>query len=193
MTTTIAQRLYGDRSKNQQDEILHILEAVNTNDSNTRKQCQLLVEKLSSWLENGGEIIIYGDASNQRRTETANVNDTNWTIVKEYFPNAEYKVPTVNPNIKERCNWVNAKIKNYAGDVGIFFNNTMCQAMIRDMEQVIWAPDGKTKDGKTNKMLTHNSDNLDYLVAKEFPMKYSNPVQSIEPPKIKENKNKIFS
>lgn len=63
--------------------VLNILEAVNTADCNTRRQCEILQEKLKGW---EGQIIIYGDASNQRRTESADVNITNWIIVKMYFP-----------------------------------------------------------------------------------------------------------
>jgi len=166
MTTSICQIIPGDPSRGEQDLILNILESVNTPDCNTRMQCEILREKLSSW---SGELFIYGDASNQRRTESADVNDTNWTIIETYFPNATFKVPDFNPNIKERTSWVNAKLFSMQNKIGLYVNDIGCEKMINDLEQVIWGKDGKTKD-KKNPQLNHNSDNLDYLIAEEFPL-----------------------
>lgn len=194
MTTSIAQIVPGNPLNNEQEKVLNVLEAINTPDANTRKQCEILLSRLSSW---SGEIVIYGDGSNQRRTETADVNDTNWTIVEEYFPKSDrisYKVPKQNPNIKERTNWVNSKIKNFAGEIGLYVNKKYAEPMIIDLERVIWAKDGKTKD-KDNKLLNHNSDNLDYIIAQEFPMKNLIATQVVEKPTITKinKKNKIFS
>lgn len=192
MTTSIAQIVPG-KNNNEQDKVLNIIQAINTPDANTRKQCEILVSKLQSW---NGEIIIYGDATNTRRTESANVNDTNWTIVKEYFPPSDkisYKVPEANPNIKERTGWVNSKIKNFGGQVGLYVNKDFAGPVIMDFEQVIWAKDGKTKD-KSNTMLNHNSDNIDYIVAQEFPMRNIIPSQVVNSPKkIIKQSNKLFS
>lgn len=165
MTTGIFQIVPGTNS-NEQRFILNVLETVNSKDSNTRDQCEFLRKKLQGW---NNQIIIYGDATNIRRTETADVNDTNWTIVRNYFPNAIYKVPDFNPNIKERVSWVNAKFMNFDNKIGIYINNENCEELITDLEQGIWAKDGKSKD-KKNPMLNHNTDNFDYIIAEEFPL-----------------------
>lgn len=166
MTTTLAQITLGNPAKNEQTKVLNILEALNSEDCNARTQCEKLRNKLQSWKN---KIIIYGDASNQRRTETANINDTNWTIVKKYFPDAEYRVPSVNPNIKERVEYVNAKLNSFDNRIGLYVNSKNCEKMIMDLEQVNWNKTGTGKD-KSNPELNHNSDNLDYLVNIEFPL-----------------------
>lgn len=165
MTTGIYQIVRG-RNKYEQELILNLIQAVNTEDCNTNMQCEILAQMLRNW---NGDLIIYGDASNPRRTETANVNDTNWTIVKQYFPNAEYKVPNSNPNIKERVSWTNSKIYNYDKKIGMYINTAGCEAMIKDLENVKWHKNGKEKD-KSNPSLNHNSDHLDYIIAEEFPL-----------------------
>lgn len=164
MTTSICQIVPGNRLLGQQERVLNIIETINTADCNTKKQCRILREKLAGWQ---GEIIIYGDATNQRRTESADVNTTNWVIVKEYFPNALYKVPAINPVVMERVGWVNAKLINFNGEIGIVINDTGCEGIIRDLEQGTWAKDGRRKE-KSNLDLNHNSDNIDYIVSEEF-------------------------
>jgi hypothetical protein len=166
MSTSICQIVSGNVRRLEQEKMLNILEVFNTPESNTKTQCEELQKKLKDWKN---RIIIYGDASNQRRTETADVNDTNWTIVKQYFPNAEYKVPSFNPNVMERISWVNSKFENFDRQVGIQINDVGCEGMITDMNQVVWAKNGKEKD-KSNKLLTHNSDTLDYIISEEFPL-----------------------
>lgn len=165
--TLIGQIVPGYKSLNEQDKVINILEAVNTEDCTTRKQCEILKGKLEHWK---GRIIIYGDATNPRRTETAKINETNWTIIRNYFPDAEYRVPNFNPPVQERVKWVNAKFVNFINQVGIYFNTNWCTPLETDMEQGVWAPDGKRKD-KKSKYLNHNSDTLDYIVSWEFPLK----------------------
>jgi phage terminase large subunit-like protein len=185
MTTTISQIVPGN-GLTEQSKVLNILEAVNTSDCNTRKQCEKLQSKLNNWK---GKIIIYGDASNPRRTETADVNDTNWTIIREYFPDAEYRVPKFNPNVKERIAWCNAKIFNFDNKIGVYVNNVGCKPMIVDLEQCVWAKNGKEKD-KANPALNHNSDNFDYIIAEEFKLNDFEPVLSAD---VEEQVNDIRS
>lgn len=170
MTTSICQIVPGNPLLKEQKLVLNIIETVNTVDCNTRRQCEILQEKLRAW---EGQIIIYGDASNQRRTESADVNETNWIIVKKYFPESAkyvYKVPSVNPNIKERIGWVNAKLTNFKNEIGMYVNETGCEPMIRDLEQGTWDITGNKKLKDSAGLLGHNSDNLDYLIAEEFPL-----------------------
>ncbi len=170
MTTSICQIVPGSTLFREQKLVLNILEAVNTADCNTRRQCEILQEKLKGW---EGQIIIYGDASNQRRTESADVNETNWIIVKMYFPESGriiYKVPSVNPNIKERIGWVNAKMNNFNNEIGLYVNDEGCEPVIRDLEQGTWDITGTKKLKDAAGILNHNSDNIDYLIAEEFPL-----------------------
>jgi len=200
--TTIISQIVNKENENEQDKVLNVLEVLSTPDANTRLQCQLLQKKLNKWK---GKIIIYGDATNTRRTETADVNDTNWTIIKEYFPPSdliEYKVPNINPNIKERISWTNAKILNFENKTGLYINQSNCKSLIIDLEQGIWHKNGKEKD-KSNPMLNHSSDALDYIIAEEFKLNdfepayeydidnkiYELPTQYMG---LKNNKSKIF-
>lgn len=156
MTTSICQ-IPNDR--------LHVLETVNTN-SDLHEHCKRLNEKLKSYNYNG-EIIIYGDATKVHSIES---NATNWQIVKQHFPRATYKVPSSNPAILDRVNSVCSMIKNTNGLIKMFVS-PKCTPLIEDFNLICWK-EGKRDIDKSNIKLTHNSDNIGYLVWQEFPLRH---------------------
>lgn len=166
MTTSICQITNGNREAGEQERILNVLKIINTPNSNTPEQCGLIKKYLNS-ISYTGQILLYGDAKGNDRN-TANRN-TNWEIIKMEFPSAISKVPVKNPAVIDRVNCLNAKLNNSVGEYGVFINNENCNQLIRDFEEVSWK--GNDIDKKKDDSLTHNSDNLGYLVQTEFPIR----------------------
>lgn len=157
MTTSISQ-IIADK--------LFVYEAVNNN-LDLHSHCQILKDKLKNYDYNN-EIIIYGDATKVHSIES---NATNWQIVKQYFPNAIYKVPTQNPAIIDRINSVCSMIKSNNGIIRMFVNNNNCTGLIDDFNQLVWKATRREVDA-TDKKRTHNSDNIGYLIWQEFPLRH---------------------
>lgn len=186
MTTLICQIVPGNPKLRQQEKLIKIIRCISTPDSVTLDQCNI-IKGLLAGCKN--QIIIYGDASNPRRTEASATNVTNWYWVKKVFPKATYKVPTVNDVIVERTAWVNSKLYNLDNEIGILLNSKHCDVIETDLEQVSW--DGKhlKKDSK-NKLLNHASDTLDYLIAREFKLKPFSEAITSKQKLVPENLNK---
>jgi hypothetical protein len=141
------------------------------------KRARLLTQRLS-YLQTPLRVELYGDAAgNQRRTAgTA----TDWQIVKDFFKmwvgtyQPSYRVPSVNPLVRDRVNCVNSRLRNQLGEARVFID-PRCRELIKDLEQVTWAVDAKgtttSEIDKTDGMRTHTSDALGYFIAQVFPMK----------------------
>lgn len=165
MTTSICQ-IVNIPSPKTQDKYINVFKTINTRNSNTEKQCLQIKDFLRD--KNNG-LIIYGDATNQKRTES---NYTNWQIVRSHFPLATYKVPSSNPPVMDRINAVNSKLINSLGQIGIFINDNGCEPLISDFEKIVWREGKNEVDTTTDRDLTHNSDNIGYLVWQEFPLRH---------------------
>jgi len=163
MTTSISQIQPGNNPK-YQNEVVRVFKAINISDSNTDKQCTEVKKEIRDLKYS--RMIIYGDATNPRSTTS---NKTNWEIIKSHFPNAEYKIPSSNPAITDRINSVNSKFINFLQQIGIEINSEGCDKLENDFERMVWK-EGKNEIDKSDKSLTHNSDNLGYLVWQEFPL-----------------------
>ena len=167
MTTSICQ-IVDSFDFRCQPKVVHVLKSLNTRNSNTDKQCLAVKDYLKNY---DNELIIYGDATNQKRTES---NYTNWQIVKQHFPPSEkiqYKVPSSNPAIIDRVNSVNSKLLNSKNQIGILLDSENCNELVNDFEKIVWK-EGKNEIDTKDKDLTHNSDNIGYIIWQEFPLRH---------------------
>lgn len=162
MTTSICRLRVGH--KGEQKQVVEVIKVINTKNGNTDNQCRVIKDYLRE-IGHSGKLSITGDASNPRSTSS---NMTDWDIIKLNFPDAEYKLRNSNPAIQDRVNAVNSKFMNSRGEIGIVIDEHATE-MIQDLEQVSWQEGSRTID-KTNKLLTHNSDNLGYLIYNLFPI-----------------------
>lgn len=169
MTTSIGQEFtreycqvkYGGAFQN---EVIAIWKSLNVRNSHTGKQCEEIKTILKGY---DNPLIIYGDASNPRST-TSNI--TNWQIIKQHFPSAEYRVRGVNPHVMDRFNAVNSKLLNSKKEIGVIINNEGCNELVTDLEQVQWK-EGKNEVDKSNADRTHNTDNLGYWIERDFSLR----------------------
>jgi hypothetical protein len=160
------------------DEV-HILDELALPDSNTEAACQAFCERIGPWRYGSPypiQIFIYGDATGSGRRSAA--SRTDWQIVENFF--AHYhciftrRVPSANPPIKDRINWVNGMLRNQAGDRRLAID-PRCKQLILDLGRVHWQADGSgnmlTNIDKSDPMRSHTSDALGYMIAYEFGMR----------------------
>jgi len=128
--------------------------------ANTELLCQMLKNK---FVNHKGGFVFYGDiAGNARRPESSK---TNWSIIKENFPNAEIYYQNIK-NIKDRIDSTNARLKNSKDEIKYFITKN-CKRLTKDFRQVTWEMLlNKNKAGK----LTHASDGVSYKLFWKYPL-----------------------
>lgn len=113
-------------------------------------------------------VIVYGDASGYQQQTTG---ATDYEIVKECFQihsniPVQYRAPRSNPSIRDRVNLTNAKLRSANGEISLMVDRR-CKELVKDFEQVSYKPDTNMIDKDRDKMRTHLSDALGYLLWQE--------------------------
>ena len=116
-----------------------------------------------------GEVHFYGDASGGH-SQTVSEYQIAKDILGRRFKN-RLNIPdiTSNPLVIERVNAVNFLLRPTIGPPRLYID-PKCKRMVQDMRKVV--PDKKGKEGaidKSDKLLTHISDALGYLLRWLFP------------------------
>ncbi len=165
--------LIGQRDGNRVD----VLEEIVLRDSHTGAACEEFARRMMRYRRPLGvmpQIQIYGDVSgNGRRTPATR---TDWQIVRDFLNTAGYGVTwhvgSVNPEVRDRINCVNALLCNQAGERRLTVSEA-CPGLVQDLERVRWSAAGGTTGGidKSDPMRSHLSDALGYMVSKEFAMR----------------------
>jgi Terminase large subunit, T4likevirus-type, N-terminal len=161
---------------------VHVLDEIALRDSSTYDVCKQFASRTREWVEsfNHGAVpvYVYGDATGDSRKSAA--SRTDWQIVRDFFAGngqeykATFRVPSRNPEVKDRINCVNAIISNAGGQRRLAVS-PKCKQLIRDLEQVSWKTDANGNSigdlDRSDGMRTHLSDALGYLIAWDFPMR----------------------
>jgi hypothetical protein len=133
--------------------------------STTKAACE---EFLRRYPKHGAGVWIYGDAAgNQQQTTGA----TDYDMIREHFEaqsgiKVDYRVPRANPSVRERINLTNRQLKSAAGTIGLLMD-PQCKELIKDMEQVCFKADSNQIDKDRDRMRTHLSDALGYVLWQE--------------------------
>jgi hypothetical protein len=111
------------------------------------------------------EVVVYGDASGAAQ-QTTGMSD--YEVIKEYFRvhaemHARYEVPRANPSVRERINLMNSRLRSAAGVVSLVVDEK-CKELIRDLEEVSYKEDSGQIDKDRDRLRTHLSDALGYLL-----------------------------
>jgi hypothetical protein len=96
---------------------------------------------------------------------------SDYAMVKQYFEvhsalDVEYRIPKSNPSVRERINMTNTKLRSARGDIGLLIDRK-CKELIQDFEQVCYKGDTGQIDKDKDRMRTHVSDALGYLIWQE--------------------------
>ena len=133
--------------------------------STTKAACE---EFLRRYPKHGAGVWIYGDAAgNQQQTTGA----TDYDMIREHFEaqsgiKVDYRVPRANPSVRERINLTNRQLKSAAGTIGLLMD-PQCKELIKDLEQVCFKADSNQIDKDRDRMRTHLSDALGYVLWQE--------------------------
>jgi len=125
-------------------------------------------EFLKRYPRHDAGIIVYGDASGYQQQTTGT---TDYEMVREYFQThsttpVQYRAPRSNPSIRERINLTNAKLRSAGGDITLLVDRK-CKELIKDFEQVTYKPESTIVDKDRDRLRTHLSDALGYLLWQE--------------------------
>jgi terminase large subunit-like protein len=131
----------------------------------TQQACEEFLKRFPS---HQAGIIVYGDASGYH-SQTTGASD--YEMVREHFLThtnspIQYRAPRANPGVRDRINLVNSKLRSASGDIGILVD-PKCKELIKDFEQVSFKEDSNQIDKDRDRLRTHLSDALGYLVWQE--------------------------
>jgi hypothetical protein len=113
-------------------------------------------------------VVVYGDATGNRM-QTTGYSD--YSMMQHYFrrnafAQVEYRVPTVNPAVRERLDIVNARLCGADGQRRLLID-PRCKELILDFEQVVLQEGSMIIDKTKDSRRTHLSDALGYLIWQE--------------------------
>jgi len=142
-----------------------VLDEIVLRNGTTREACE---EFLKRFPRHDAGLAVYGDASgNQQQTTGA----SDYQMIREHFAiyattPVKYRVPKANPSVRERINLTNAKLRSAAGEICLLVDRK-CKELIMDFEQVAYKADSGQIDKDRDRMRTHVSDALGYLLWQE--------------------------
>jgi hypothetical protein len=142
-----------------------VLDEIVIRHATTRQACEAFLER---YPKHEPGVTVFGDASGKAQ-QTGGMSD--YEMVKEYFAvysslKMTYKVPKANPSVRDRINLTNAKLRSAAGDIGLLADGK-CKELIQDFEQVCFKGDTGQIDKDRDRLRTHVSDALGYLIWEE--------------------------
>ena len=127
------------------------------------------VDAAKTFLKRYGEhragVVVYGDAAGAH-AQTTGASD--YDVIKETFRVAaatrvSYEVPKANPSVRERINLMNSRLRTASGAIGLVVD-PKCKELIRDFEEVSYKEDSGQIDKDRDRLRTHLSDALGYLL-----------------------------
>jgi hypothetical protein len=156
MSSLVAQRVDG--------KIL-VLDEIVIRNGTTSEACEEFVKRFK---KHEGEIVVYGDSSGYQQQTTGS---TDYEMIREYFAvyttfTVTYMAPKSNPGVRDRINLTNSRLRSAAGDSELLVD-PKCKELIKDFEQVAYKPDTCQIDKDRDRMRTHLSDALGYLLWQE--------------------------
>ncbi len=148
-----------------QDNLVRVIDEIVMSRASTEQACQ---EFWNRHAEHPAGMTIYGDASGNNMQTTGS---TDYEIIRRFFRSVKYtqvqqKVPRSNPQVRERINVVNAKLKSASGEVQMLIS-PRCKELVKDFEEVSYKTGSTVLDKDKDPRRTHLSDALGYLVWQE--------------------------
>ncbi len=144
---------------------ISVLDEIVIRHGTTRQACKAFLDR---YPRHPPGVLIYGDASGYAQ-QTSGMSD--YDMVKEEFNvwsyiQADVRVPKANPSVRDRIHLVNSKLKSARGDIALVIDKK-CTELIMDFEQVCYKGDTGHIDKDRDRMRTHVSDALGYLIWQE--------------------------
>jgi len=147
------------------DGRIRVLDEIVIRHGTTRQACRAFLAKYRKHLPG---VVICGDASGFAQ-QTSGLSDYDMVqeeFMQESIVKISLKVPKSNPNVRDRIRLMNMKLKSANGDVAMTID-PKCKELIMDFEQVCYKAETGQIDKDRDRMRTHLSDALGYLVWQE--------------------------
>jgi Terminase large subunit, T4likevirus-type, N-terminal len=156
MSSVIAQEANG---------VTLVLDEIVLRNATTMEACEEFVKRYS---KHRGEVWVYGDASGFHQQTTGS---SDYAMVRECFAawsnlDVKYMVPRSNPCVRERINRMNAQLRTASGEIRLLVDRK-CKELIMDLEQVAYKANTNVVDKDRDRLRTHLSDALGYLLWQE--------------------------
>jgi hypothetical protein len=144
---------------------VRVLDEIVLRSATTRDACE---EFLKRYPQHEAGVRVYGDASGFHQQTTGS---SDYAMIREYFMvhsnmQVENRVPHSNPSVRERVNVTNGRLRSAAGEIGLVVD-PKCKELIKDFEQVAYKEDSNQIDKDRDRLRTHLSDALGYLLWQE--------------------------
>lgn len=144
---------------------IRVLDEIVLRGATTAEAC---AEFLRKYPRHAAGVIVYGDASGYQQQTTGG---TDYEMVRDYFrvhatTRVHYRAQKSNPSIRERVNLTNAKLRSAGGEISLLVDRK-CKELVKDFEQVSYKPDTNLVDKDRDRLRTHLSDALGYLLWQE--------------------------
>jgi hypothetical protein len=131
----------------------------------TKLACE---EFLKRYPRHDAGVWIFGDASGHQQQTTG---ATDYDMIRDHFAahsnmQVDYRAPKSNPSVRERINLTNRQLRTAAGQIGLRVD-PQCKELIKDLEQVCFKADSMQIDKDRDRLRTHLSDALGYVLWQE--------------------------
>ena len=145
--------------------VVRVLDEIVIRHGTTIEACEQFIQR---YPYHGPGIVIFGDASGNKAQTTGS---SDYSIIKDFFriqgaTAVTYSVPRSNPSVRERINLMNSKLRSATGAIAMLVD-PRCKELVRDFEQVCYKADSNQIDKDRDRLRTHMSDALGYLVWQE--------------------------
>jgi hypothetical protein len=147
------------------DGMVNMLDEIVIRRATTRDACE---EFLTRYPQHFAGVTIYGDASGSH-AQTTGYSD--YGMVREHFEansavRLEENIARSNPPVRDRVNLTNKQLKSANGTVKMRID-PKCKELIQDFEEVCFKGDSSEIDKDRDRLRTHLSDALGYLLWQE--------------------------
>ncbi len=142
-----------------------VLDEIVLRHGTTDRACE---EFLKRFAGHRAGIVVFGDASGYAQ-QTTGFSD--YQMIRDYFHvhtnvKVSYRAPRSNPSVRERVNLTNRTLLSASGAVRMLID-PKCKELIKDFEQVCFKADSNQIDKERDRMRTHASDAMGYLLWQE--------------------------
>jgi hypothetical protein len=147
-------------------ETAKVIDEIVLRHASTQQACEEFVKRYG---RHRAGVQVLGDASGYQQRTTGN---TDYKIIQEYLQaytnlDVEYLAARSNPSVRERVVMVNRLLRSASGVTRVVVDEK-CEELLKDFEQVAFKEDTFTIDKDRDRMRTHISDALGYVLWEKF-------------------------
>lgn len=153
---------------------LRVVDGISRQVATIDTACDALLEKYPTWAPG---FVVYGDATG--RSKHVRSHKSNYDIIRGRLEGAgpvTVEVPLANPPVAERLSAVNRLLKNAAGVTRLWirkwspYRTCPTRSLVRSLQRALQKQGSEDLQKPSGETITHASDALGYLVAREFPI-----------------------